>query len=145
MPWLRTPLEEAAQEGRLEIISLFMAQKNLPGDLQVESAKRFATKAKFTAAAELVDSLYRERLARLSAQQPAEEYGTVESVGKQGIGADHNLFSAFNGFDDLAPGLVMTETEFSNGNDFMVVDDWVPWEWPSGEIARLNDSLSIFP
>jgi ankyrin repeat protein len=145
MPWLRTPLEEAAQEGRLDIISLFMAQKNLPGDQQVENANRLATKAKFTAAAELVDSLYQERLARLSSQQPAGEDGTVESVDKRAIGADQNLFSAFNGFDDMAPGLVMTETEFSNGNDFMVVDAWAPWELYSGEIARLNDSLSIFP
>ncbi len=116
MPLLRTPLEEAAQMGRVDIISLFMAQKNLPSDEQVENAKRFATEAKFTAAAELVDSLYQERLARLSAQQPAEENGTVKSVGNQGVGADQHMSSAFNRFDDLAPGLIMTETEFPNGD-----------------------------
>jgi len=101
----------------MDIVCLLMAQKSLPDIKQVENAKRLATRASFTAAAELVGSLYQERLARLSAQQPAEDW-TVGSNGGQCMGADQNLFSLFDGFNDLAPGSIVTETEFSNGNDF---------------------------
>jgi ankyrin repeat protein len=137
MPWLRTPLEEAAQMGRVDIITLLMAQKNFPGDNQIENARRLATEEKFTTAAELVDSLYQERLARLFVQQPAEEDWTVERVGNQVVGADPKS-SAFNGLDDLASGLIMTEMEISDLNYSTEGDVLAPWEWPSVEIAGFD-------
>jgi ankyrin repeat protein len=135
MPLLRTPLEEAAKMGRVDIISLLMAQKTLPGDEQVENAKRLATEAKFNPAAELVELLYQERLARISMQQPTEEDGTIENDDCQGVGADQNLCSPFTGFNDLTSGLIMTETEFWNGSNFMEGAVFAPWEWSSTEIA----------
>jgi hypothetical protein len=88
MPYLRIPLEEAAQMGRVDVIGRLMAHKNPLGDEQVENAKRFATKARFTAAAELADLLYQEQLVRLSAHQPALEDRTVENDDCQGVGVD---------------------------------------------------------